>query len=165
MRKPSQKLKHAVYRKSVSLRLPLCVKSELVLNWFSHYSRTTLKNYINYLFYLFHRLSFLRQSLFLRSLSFPRRRESSKIFVHDKVQRGLFACYYFMRIGEKPIQKLKHAVYRKSVSLRLPLCVKSELVLNWFFPLYQRNSLLSDINRDNVEQESTQIKTPGGSNV
>ena len=151
---------------------------ELVLNWFSHHSRTSfhylrtaLKNYISYLFYFFHRLSFLcqssliRQPLFLRQSSFPRRRESRKSLLCDKVQRGLFACYYFMRIGEKPSQNLKHAVYRKSVSQRLPLCVKSELVLNWFFPLYQRNSLLSDIDRDNVEQESTQIKTSGGSNV
>ncbi len=269
--------------------LPLCIKSELVLNWFSHYSRTSfhylktaLKNYISYLFYFFHRSSFFRQLSFLRQLSFPRRRESSKnfvpltaikllvqgvcqnkhplgvrrqesrlvhylksffhreknraqnlkhavcykvssfqlttlyqirtrfehgfslcneaymflfsnlvflplsflrplsflhplsfprrresrkLFVHNKVQRGLFAYDYFMRIGEKPSQKLWTAVYRKSVSQRLPLCVKSELVLNWFFPLYQRNSLLSDIDRDNVEQESTQIETHGGSNV
>ncbi len=41
---------------------------ELVLNWFSHYSRiafhysrVTLKNYINYLFHFFHRSSFLRK--------------------------------------------------------------------------------------------------------
>ncbi len=164
---------------SVSFQLPHCIKSELVLNWFSHYSRTAfhylrtvLKNCISYLFYFFHRLSFLRplsfhrQSSsffrpllsFLRQPSFPRRRESRKSLLCDKVQRGLFACYYFMRIGEKPSQNLKHAVYRKSVSQRLPLCVKSELVLNWFFPLYQRNSLLSDIDRDNAEQESIQIK-------
>ncbi len=85
---------------------PLCVKSELVLNWFSHYSRTTLKNYINYLFYLFYRLSFLRQSSFLRQLSplrqpsflrlqlsFPRRQESTHVYCLKSLflQRGLFA--------------------------------------------------------------------------
>ena len=80
----------------ISQRLPHCVKSELVLNWFSHY----LNSYIFFLLSFLRRQesrptldsrfhgndrvwSFPRHLSFLRQLSFPRRRESRMLLSSD----------------------------------------------------------------------------------
>ncbi len=66
-------------------------------------------------------------------------------FLHkaERIIRLLLLCAY----RGKTKSKAQTCVLLQSVSFQLPHCIKSELVLNWFFPLYQRNSLLSDINR------------------
>ena len=105
----------------------LPVNPILVLNWFSHYSKTTfhyfrvaLKNYISYLFYFFHCSLFLSQLSFLSLLSFPRRRESTHVYCLKSL---------FLQRG-KPSSKAQTCGLPQSVSLWLLLCVKSELVLS-----------------------------------
>ncbi len=62
----------------ISQRLPHCIKSELVLNLFSHLQS---KLFIPYKHFTLRLLLFLSLLSFLRPLSFLRRQESSKHFV------------------------------------------------------------------------------------
>ncbi len=118
--------------RSVSKKAPF--GCELVLNWFSHYSRTVfyysrvaLKNYISYLFYLFHR------SLFLRQLSFPRRREST----HAYCLKSLF-----LQRG-KPSSKALDCVLPQSVSCQLTtLCQIRTRFEHGFFTCLNNKALI-----------------------